>query len=98
MRGSLNPRLSLQGIVLTMFDKRNALSGHVERDVRSHFGQLVYDTVIPRNVRVSEAPSFGKPALIYDMKCSGSQAYIKLAKELVTREKSRRAQAAKQPA
>jgi chromosome partitioning protein len=94
VRGSLNPRLSLQGIVLTMFDKRNALSGHVERDVRGHFGHLVYDTVIPRNVRVSEAPSFGKPALIYDMKCSGSQAYIKLAKELVAREKTRRAKAA----
>ncbi len=89
VRGSLNPRLNLQGIVLTMFDKRNALSGHVERDVRSHFGQLVYDTVIPRNVRVSEAPSFGKPALIYDIKSTGSQAYIKLAKELVTRERTR---------
>ena len=98
VRGSLNPKLSLQGIVLTMFDKRNALSGHVERDVRSHFGELVYDTVIPRNVRVSEAPSFGKPALIYDMKCSGSQAYIKLAKELVTRERKRRKAADKSPA
>ena len=90
VRGSLNPRLSLQGIVLTMFDKRNALSGHVERDVRGHFGHLVYDTVIPRNVRVSEAPSFGKPALIYDLKCSGSQAYIKLARELVARERARK--------
>ncbi len=88
VRGSLNPRLSVQGIVLTMFDKRNALSGAVERDVRQHFGQLVYDTVIPRNVRVSEAPSYGKPALIYDVRCSGSQAYIKLAKELVTRGKA----------
>jgi len=94
VRGSLNPRLSLQGIVLTMFDKRNALSGQVEKDVRSHFGHLVYDTVIPRNVRVSEAPSFGKPALIYDIKCSGSQAYIKLAKELVARERTRSAKAA----
>ncbi|ESQ90554.1 chromosome partitioning protein ParA [Asticcacaulis sp. AC460] len=94
VRGSLNPRLNLQGIVLTMFDKRNALSGHVEKDVRQHFGHLVYDTVIPRNVRVSEAPSFGKPALIYDVRCSGSQAYIKLAKELVTREKTRKPQAA----
>ena len=94
VRGSLNPRLNLQGIVLTMFDKRNALSGQVENDVRSHFKHLVYDTVIPRNVRVSEAPSFGKPALIYDIKCSGSQAYIKLAKELVARERTRRAKAA----
>ncbi len=94
VRGSLNPKLGVQGIVLTMFDKRNALSGHVERDVRAHFGHLVYDTVIPRNVRVSEAPSFGKPALIYDMKCSGSQAYIKLAKELMARERSRRAKTA----
>ena len=94
VRGSLNPRLSLQGIVLTMFDKRNALSGHVEKDVRQHFGPLVYDTVIPRNVRVSEAPSFGKPALIYDVRCSGSQAYIRLAKELVEREKTRKPQAA----
>ncbi|MBW8881963.1 MAG: ParA family protein [Asticcacaulis sp.] len=94
VRGSLNPRLSLQGIVLTMFDKRNALSGHVEKDVRQHFGPMVYDTVIPRNVRVSEAPSFGKPALIYDVRCSGSQAYIRLAKELVEREKTRKPQAA----
>jgi chromosome partitioning protein len=90
VRGSLNPKLGLQGIVLTMFDRRNALSGQVERDVRGHFGGLVYTTVIPRNVRVSEAPSFGKPALIYDMKCSGSQAYIKLARELVTRERARK--------
>ncbi len=90
VRGSLNPRLTMQGIVLTMFDKRNALSGQVENDVRSHFKHLVYDTVIPRNVRVSEAPSFGKPALIYDLKCSGSQAYIKLARELVARERSRK--------
>ncbi len=90
VRGSLNPRLTMQGIVLTMFDKRNALSGQVENDVRSHFKHLVYDTVIPRNVRVSEAPSFGKPALIYDLKCSGSQAYIKLARELVARERARK--------
>lgn len=94
VRGSLNTRLELQGIVLTMFDRRNALSGHVARDVRAHFGDKVYETVIPRNVRVSEAPSFGKPALIYDLKCSGSQAYLKLAREVVTREKQRRAQKA----
>lgn len=94
VRGSLNQRLELQGIVLTMYDRRNALSGHVAKDVRAHFGDKVYETVIPRNVRVSEAPSFGKPALIYDLKCTGSQAYLKLAREVVTREKQRRAQKA----
>ena len=77
-----------------MFDRRNSLSQQVANDVRAHFGEVVYQTVIPRNVRVSEAPSFGKPALIYDMKCTGSQAYIKLAKEVVTRERKRRLQAA----
>lgn len=94
VRGSLNPKLEIQGIVLTMFDRRNALSGAVAQDVRGHFGDKVYDTVIPRNVRVSEAPSFGKPALIYDLKCSGSQAYLKLAREVVTREKRRKGQLA----
>ena len=89
VRGSLNPKLGLQGIVLTMFDRRNALSGHVERDVRSHFGELVYTTVIPRNVRTAEAPSFGKPVLIYDLACAGSQAYLKLAREVVGRERAR---------
>ena len=89
VRSSLNPKLEIQGIVLTMFDRRNSLSAQVERDVREHFGDKVYDTRIPRNVRVSEAPSFGKPALIYDLKCAGSQAYLKLARELVTRERAR---------
>ena len=89
VRGSLNPRLEIQGIVLTMYDKRNSLSEQVARDVRGHFKEKVYDTVIPRNVRVSEAPSFGKPVLIYDLKCSGSQAYLKLARELVARERAR---------
>jgi chromosome partitioning protein len=89
VRGSLNPRLEIQGVVLTMYDRRNSLSEQVAADVRAHFGDKVYQTVIPRNVRVSEAPSFGKPALIYDMKCAGSQAYIQLAKELVTRERKR---------
>ena len=89
VRGSLNPQLEIQGVVLTMYDRRNSLSAQVASDVRSHFGAKVYDTVIPRNVRVSEAPSFGKPALIYDMKCAGSQAYIKLARELVGRERAR---------
>jgi chromosome partitioning protein len=89
VRGSLNPALEIQGLVLTMYDRRNSLSSQVARDVREHFGAKVYETVIPRNVRVSEAPSFGKPALIYDLKCPGSQAYIKLARELVGRERER---------
>jgi chromosome partitioning protein len=89
VRGSLNPRLEIQGVVLTMFDRRNSLSSQVADDVRAHFGEKVYETVIPRNVRVSEAPSFGKPVLIYDLKCAGSQAYLKLARELVTRERAR---------
>jgi chromosome partitioning protein len=90
VRQSLNPSLDIQGLVLTMYDKRNALSGQVAADVRAHFGDKVYDAVIPRNVRVSEAPSFGKPALIYDLKCAGSQAYLRLAREVVAREKGRR--------
>ena len=90
VRDSLNPALQIQGIVLTMFDRRNSLSAQVERDVRQHFGDLVYQTVIPRNVRVSEAPSFGKPALVYDLKCAGSQAYLNLARELVRRERTER--------
>ena len=89
VRQSLNPTLEIQGLVLTMYDRRNALSGQVAADVRSHFGDKVYEAVIPRNVRVSEAPSFGKPVLIYDLKCTGSQAYLKLAKEVVGRERRR---------
>jgi chromosome partitioning protein len=90
VRGSLNPRLEIQGVVLTMFDRRNSLSGQVAADVRGHFGKTVYETVIPRNVRVSEAPSFGKPVLVYDLACAGSQAYLKLARELIGRERARR--------
>jgi chromosome partitioning protein len=90
VRGSLNPNLEIQGVVLTMYDRRNSLSEQVARDVRGHFGETVYQTVIPRNVRVSEAPSFGKPALVYDLKCAGSQAYLKLAREVVLRERQRR--------
>lgn len=90
VKHSLNPSLEIQGLVLTMYDRRNALSGQVAADVRQHFGDKVYDSVIPRNVRVSEAPSYGKPVLIYDLKCTGSQAYLKLARELVTRERQRR--------
>ena len=93
VRAGLNPRLEIQGVVLTMYDRRNALSEQVATDVRAHFGEKVYETVIPRNVRVSEAPSFGKPVLIYDLKCAGSQAYVKLARELVVRERARRAAA-----
>jgi chromosome partitioning protein len=89
VRGSLNPRLELQGIVLTMYDRRNTLSQQVADDVRAHFGEKVYATMIPRNVRVSEAPSFGKPALIYDLKCAGSQAYLMLAREVTGRERAR---------
>jgi chromosome partitioning protein len=92
VRASLNPKLELQGVVLTMYDRRNSLSEQVASDVRSHFGDTVYQTVIPRNVRVSEAPSFGKPALVYDLRCAGSQAYLKLAREVVLRERRRRAQ------
>ena len=83
----LNPRLQIQGVLLTMFDKRNNLSGQVADDARGFFGGKVYQTVIPRNVRVSEAPSHGKPVLLYDMHCPGSQAYIHLASEVVRREK-----------
>jgi chromosome partitioning protein len=90
VRGSLNPKLEIQGVVLTMYDRRNSLSEQVASDVRGHFGETVYQTVIPRNVRVSEAPSFGKPALVYDLKCAGSQAYLKLAREVVLRERARR--------
>lgn len=88
VKNSLNPKLEIQGIVLTMFDKRNNLSAQVADDVRGHLGDKVYSTVIPRNVRISEAPSFGKPALLYDHTCSGSQAYIDLAREILKRERS----------
>lgn len=87
VKKKFNPGLEIQGVVLTMFDGRNNLSRMVEADVREHFGDKVYKTVIPRNVRLSEAPSFGLPAIVYDMKCAGAQAYIKLAKEIIKREK-----------
>lgn len=89
VRGHLNSRLDIQGVVLTMYDSRNNLSAEVAADVREHFGDKVYKTVIPRNVRVSEAPSVGKPVLLYDLHCSGSQAYISLAKEIVQQERKR---------
>ena len=87
VRTALNPGLEIQGVVLTMYDPRNNLSGQVEEDVRTHLGESVYKTVIPRNVRISEAPSFGQPALLYDNKCAGSQAYMRLASELIQRER-----------
>ncbi len=80
-----NPKLSIAGVMLTMYDKRNRLTEQVADDVRACLGNLVFETVIPRNVRLSEAPSHGLPALVYDHKCSGSQAYIQLAKELIAR-------------
>ena len=91
VRGGLNPELTIHGIVLTMFDGRNKLAGQVVDDVRAHLGDKVYKTVIPRNVRVSEAPSHGKPALLYDLKCAGSQAYLRLASEIIQRERALRA-------
>lgn len=87
VRETLNPNLEIQGVVLTMFDSRNNLSDQVALDVRNYLGKKVYETVIPRNVRVSEAPSYGKPALIYDVNCAGSRAYIKLASEILRQEK-----------
>src|SRR6202789_3298496 len=86
VRARFNPTLDIQGVVLTMYDKRNSLSDAVSSDVRSFFGERVYETVIPRNVRVSEAPSHGKPVLLYDLKCSGSQDYLKIASEIIQRE------------
>ena len=93
VRERINPRLSLQGVVLTMHDRRNNLSAQVEEDVRAHLKDKVYEAVIPRNVRISEAPSHGKPALLYDLKCAGSQAYIRLASEVIQRERGARAAA-----
>ena len=87
IKKKFNPSLELQGVVLTMYDKRNNLSQMVEDDVRNFFGKKVYQTVIPRNVRISEAPSHGKPVLLYDFKCPGSQAYISLTGEVLKREK-----------
>ncbi|MDA8252329.1 MAG: ParA family protein [Rhodospirillales bacterium] len=87
VRRRLNPQLALQGIVLTMYDRRNNLSDLVAADARGFFGDQVYDTVIPRNVRVSEAPSHGKPVLLYDYRSAGAQAYVSLANEMLRRER-----------
>jgi chromosome partitioning protein len=91
VKATLNPDLTIHGIVLTMYDARNNLAGQVVADVRQFMGEKVYETVIPRNVRISEAPSYGKPVLLYDLKCLGSQAYLRLASEIIQREKSLRA-------
>ena len=87
VRKSFNQTLSIYGVILTMFDKRNKLSDQVADDVRDHFGDKVFETVIPRNVRISEAPSHGMPVLIYDHRCPGSQAYIHLAGEILKRDR-----------
>lgn len=88
VRGGLNPQLKIQGIILTMYDTRNKLSEQVAADVRQFMGNKVYKTVIPRNVRISEAPSFGKPVLIYDLACPGSKAYLELASEIIAQERA----------
>ena len=88
VKRAFNSELEIQGVVLTMYDRRNNLSDMVAADVRNHFGDKVYETVIPRNVRVSEAPSYGKPVLLYDWRCAGSQAYIHLASEVLKQEGS----------
>ncbi len=98
VRASLNPALEIQGVVLTMFDRRNNLSSQVAADVRAHFGDTVFETVIPRNVRVSEAPSHGKPVLLYDYRCAGSRAYMDLVAELLRRDRERAERAEDDPA
>jgi chromosome partitioning protein len=87
VKSTLNAELMIHGIVLTMHDARNNLSNQVVADVRANSKDKVYDTIIPRNVRVSEAPSYGKPVLVYDLKCVGSEAYLRLATEIIAREK-----------
>jgi len=91
VKQTLNPELTIHGIILTMFDARNKLSGQVVADVREFMGKKVYDTIIPRNVRISEAPSYGKPVLVYDLKCVGSEAYLRLATEIIRRERELKA-------
>lgn len=87
VKKAFNPRLDIHGVLLTMFDRRNNLSEMVASDVRSYFGEKVYKTIIPRNVRLSEAPSYGLPAIVYDMRCPGAKAYIHLASEVIKRER-----------
>ena len=97
VKETLNPDLIIHGIVLTMYDARNNLANQVVADVREFMGRKVYDTIIPRNVRVSEAPSYGKPVLVYDLKCVGSEAYLRLATEIIQREKELRADTSEPP-
>ena len=85
VRRALNPRLELLGVILTMYDQRNNLCDQVAADVRGHFGDKVFDTVIPRNIRIAEAPSHGKPVLLYDWRCPGAQAYVRMAEETLRR-------------
>jgi len=89
-KANINPNLAIDGVMLTMFDKRNRLSAQVAADVRKHLGRAVFDTMIPRNVRIAEAPSFGQPVLIYDPHCSGSKAYMALAKEMLHKHRNRK--------
>jgi chromosome partitioning protein len=91
VHANLNPALKIIGLLRVMFDPRITLQQQVSEQLKSHFGSKVFDTVIPRNVRVSEAPSYGKPVLLYDLKCTGSQAYLKLASEVIQRERRLRA-------
>ena len=91
LRMSFNPKLEIEGVVLTMYDDRTNLAQQVTSELKKYFGDKLLDTIIPRNVRVSEAPSHGKPVLLYDLKCTGSQAYLKLASELIQRERRLRA-------
>ncbi|MEL6201411.1 MAG: ParA family protein [Pseudomonadota bacterium] len=91
IRSSVNPSLIIQGVILTMYDRRNNLANQVVDDVRAHMGSKVYETIIPRNVRLSEAPSHGKPAILYDLECAGSQAYLRLASEMIQRERKNEA-------
>ncbi len=94
IRETTNPTLAIHGIVLTMYDPRNSLAAQVVADVRTHLGDKVYETLIPRNIRISEAPSHGKPVLLYDLRCAGSRAYLSLAAEFIRREEVLRAEPA----
>ena len=88
IKNNLNPDLSIRGILLTMYDKRNKLSGEVEKEAREYFKEKVYQTVVPRNVRLSEAPSHGMPVLLYDKSCPGSKSYFNFTEEFINQEKS----------
>lgn len=90
-KANINPSLVIDGVMLTMYDARNRLSGQVAQDVRTHLGRAVFNTVIPRNVRIAEAPSFGKPVMMYDANCEGSKAYMALGEEIMSRHARRSA-------